>query len=124
MPHITIEHSANFSAKDIKDLGKNIINTMSKITEGNFSKDQCKARGQSFANFTIGDFDESNSTFLHITVKILEGRSAEVRQKLSQQILELTQNSFKDKFTAQRNDISVDVVEMEKETYRKLTLNN
>jgi 5-carboxymethyl-2-hydroxymuconate isomerase len=159
MPHIIIEHSADFSLDSIIDLQKEIQNIMASITEGNFDANQCKARSFLFNEYLVGDVNQENSSFIHITVKILAGRSLEVRKKLSEKIMEFTKKfhekllfspSQKDQLieTAhqiadvvsgvphpqfpmqnsdlanKRCDLSVDIVEMDKETYQKFRVGN
>ncbi|OFX11890.1 MAG: hypothetical protein A3G22_05650 [Alphaproteobacteria bacterium RIFCSPLOWO2_12_FULL_40_11] len=67
--------------------------------------------------------EHSTAAFLHITIKILSGRTLEARKKLSQNVIQFAEKFFKDlKITKNRCDISVDVVEMDRETYSKLRI--
>lgn len=157
MPHLVIEHSSDIKKSSIRALERDIQNIMASITEGNFDPDQCKARSFSFDEYLVGKPDESTSSFLHITIKILSGRTLEVRKILAQKVLqhakELYENlatspSKKDKIieiadqlvdavtgiphphlveqnselTNKRCDISVDIVEMDRDTYQKIRL--
>ncbi len=98
---------------------------MASITEGNFDPDQCKARSFSFDEYFVGRPDQSSSSFLHLTIKILSGRSAEVRKKLSIKSVELAEKFFLAlNLPSKRCDISVDIVEMDRETYQKISLQN
>ncbi len=152
MPHIIVEHSADIS--HISKLQKELPNILASITEGNFDADQCKCRAFAFDEYLVGKTDQKAASFLHITVKILAGRSPEVRKKAGQQIMEYAKKFFAElKFSpdqkaqiieagknladaitgiphvppmlentdlvGKRCDISVDIVEMEKETYQK-----
>jgi hypothetical protein len=66
-------------------------------------------------------YDGSN--FLHISIKILAGRAVEVRQKLASQSFEFVNNFYKNlKLSQKRCDISIDIIEMNRETYQKITL--
>lgn len=87
MPHLIIEHSADISPSAIQSLQKEIQNIMPSIAEGNFDADQCKCRGFSFDEYLVGKVNQEKSSFLHITIKILSGRSIEVRQQLATQTL-------------------------------------
>ncbi len=157
MPHIIIEHSANFSADNVQKLFPEIQNIMSSIKEGNFDLEQCKARAVSFDEYLVGSLNEEKSSFLHITIKILAGRSAEVRKKLAEMVMNYAKKSYEDSIfspsgadkiialseqvvdmisgapiassplqnsdlAGKRCDISVDIVEMERETYQKLRI--
>lgn len=120
MPHLIIEHSINIKPQSISVLEKQIQNLMGEV-EGNFDPDQCKCRSFAFDNYFVGKFDQTESSFIHITLKVLSGRSVEVRKNLAQKILHLVQQFYSDlNISNKRCDISVDTVEMERETYQKI----
>lgn len=54
MPHIIIEHSANFTKNSVDLMKKEIPQIMAKITEGDFDADQCKCRSHSFDEYLVG----------------------------------------------------------------------
>lgn len=119
MPHLIIEHSVNIDKNSIIVLQKEIQKIMH-IAEGNFDADQCKCRSFSFAEYLVGIPDQSTSSFVHITLKVLSGRTIAVRQNLSLQILEFSKKFFSGlNLVTKRCDISVDIVEMERDTYQK-----
>jgi len=159
MPHLIIEHSSDIKKSSIKSLGYAVQDIMALVTEGNFDPDQCKVRSHSFDEYLVGKPDQDTASFLHITIKILAGRTLEARKKLSEQTLQAakklyselaTTPSVKDHLVAvgnevaealagipqphlimqnsdfanKRCDISVDIVEMDKETYQKLRIEN
>ncbi len=120
MPHIIIEHSADFAKTFVNLMKQEIPQIMAKIVEGNFDSDQCKCRSQSYDEYLVGSLDHSSSSFLHITVKILSGRSLEAKKKLSEQLIEFAKISFERlKLGTERCDLSIDIVEMDRETYQK-----
>ncbi|MDX2082767.1 MAG: hypothetical protein SFV53_02125 [Rickettsiales bacterium] len=122
MPHLIIEHSADIKKDSAKILQQNIQSLMN-ASEGNFEADQCKARAFIFDDYFVGLPDQSNSSFIHITLKVLSGRSVEVKKNLAQKIVEFTKKFFDDlKITSKRCDISVDIVEMDRETYQKIRI--
>ena len=95
---------------------------MKKIVEGNFDPDQCKIRVITYENYIVG-LEENDENFIHISVKILAGRAVEVRQKLALQSFEFVNNFYKNlKLSQKRCDISIDIIEMNRETYQKITL--
>ena len=60
---------------------------------------------------------------MHISIKILAGRALEIRQKLASQSFEFANNFYKNlELSQKRCDISVDIIEMDRETYQKITL--
>ena len=122
MPHLIIEHSANISKNSIKSLEQAIQDIMNSV-EGNFDADQCKARAVSFDDYLVGRPDQSTSSFIHITLKALSGRSVEVKKNLAVKIAKFTNKFFIDlNLGSKRCDISVDIVEMDRETYQKIRI--
>jgi 5-carboxymethyl-2-hydroxymuconate isomerase len=124
MPHLLIEHSANIGINSIRSLEREIQNIMNGV-EGDFEADQCKCRSIAFDAYLIGLPDQSTASFIHITLKALSGRSIEIRRNLSQRILEFTHKFFLNlKLPTRRCEITVDIVEMERETYTKILIKN
>ncbi len=122
MPHIIVEHSSDISEKNIADFLPKIQQEMEKIQGGNFSVEACNSRTLSFKNYFIGAKNQEKSAFLHITIKILAGRSLEIKQELAQKIAKITGDFLKlQNITKDRTNLSVDIVDMEKETYQKIT---
>jgi len=122
MPHLIIEHSANIQKKSILSLEQAIQDIMNSV-EGNFDADQCKARAISFDDYLVGRPDQTTSSFIHITLKALSGRSVEIRKNLAAKISEFTSKFFIDlNLGSKRCDISVDIVEMERDTYHKIRI--
>ena len=122
MPHIIIETSKNILASESLKIGQEIQQIMKKIVEGNFDPDQCKIRVINYANYIVG-LEENDENFIHISIKILAGRAVEIRQKLASQSFEFVNNFYKNlEILQKRCDISVDIIEMDRETYQKITL--
>lgn len=120
MPHIIIEHSADIANSEIISLQES-IHQLLKTIEGNIDPDQCKLRALSFSEYFVGYPDQLSASFIHITFKLLLGRSLEVRKALSASIVELAQVFIKNQnLKSTRCDISVDIVEMNPETYQKI----
>jgi 5-carboxymethyl-2-hydroxymuconate isomerase len=122
MPHIIIETSKNILASESLKIGQEIQQIMEKIVEGNFDPDQCKIRVINYENYIVG-LEENDENFIHISIKILAGRAVEVRQKLASQSFEFVNDFYKNlKLSQKRCDISIDIIEMNRETYQKITL--
>ena len=122
MPHIIIETSKNILASESLKIGQEIQQIMEKIVEGNFDPDQCKIRVINYENYIVG-LEENDENFIHISIKILAGRAVEVRQKLASQSFEFVNDLYKNlKLSQKRCDISIDIIEMNRETYQKITL--
>jgi 5-carboxymethyl-2-hydroxymuconate isomerase len=124
MPHLIIEHSADIKKNSVKILEQEIQNIL-QSHEGNFSADQCKCRSFSFDDYLVGRHDQTTSSFIHITLKALSGRSIAIRETLSDKIATFTKQFFLNlNLTSKRCDISVDIVEMERSTYTKFCMEN
>ncbi len=122
MPHTTIEHSFKITEAQAADLLLQINQNIAK-NEGNFDITQCKARTLFCQNFVIGD-DVLEQDFAHITIKIMTGRSLEIRKSLAKNILKIVSDFFKEN-NLSKNPIalSVDVAELEREIYQKTVIN-
>jgi 5-carboxymethyl-2-hydroxymuconate isomerase len=111
MPHAIIEHS------DLSELGMTTAVLLDSVYEGMlastlFSTSDVKVRISPIGECRNGP---DNFTFIHVTVRILSGRSREQRQNLSQGILDQLAG-----LGSSAGSISVEVCEMERESYSKL----
>jgi len=124
MPHIIAEFSADFSVELAQDLAKKVQQHFIELAyEGNFDVNQCKFRFLSFNNYFVGLNNHDKASFVHLTIKILTGRTIEVQKKLTELCLQSLQEIYLTKCHKNRIDFSVDLIEMVKETYQKTTIN-
>jgi 5-carboxymethyl-2-hydroxymuconate isomerase len=159
MPHIIIEHSSDFKDSLILDLSKAIQQVMQSITKGNFDLSQCKGRNFSFDSYLVGSCNQNNSSFIHVTIKILAGRDVEIKKELAQKTFNLLRKFYgevatnlslgdrlleigefvadaisgvphiqdltnNNKFAGKMCDLSLDIVDMEREFYQKMRIEN
>jgi len=111
MPHCIIEYS--------KDLEKTIDPSqlltavyLGALSSKLFASDDIKSRTLSFEHFQCGTI---KSSFVHVTTKILSGRTLEQRTMLSNSILaELRNLDFSS------TSLTVEVVDIEKASYAKI----
>ncbi len=122
MPHTIIEHSFVISKKQIDSLFLKVNQNIAK-NEGNFDISQCKARNIFCQNFLVAD-GSLGQDFVHITIKIMQGRSLEIRQNLAENLLKIV-TEFLQENNLSENPIalSVDIVEIEKAIYQKTVVN-
>lgn len=119
MPHLIIEHSSDIHSKPITALQQDIQKIMS-CSEGSFTIEACKTRAFSFGNYFVGILNQEDASFIHITLKILAGRSVEAKKALSDKIMAYCHQFITDlKLRSKRCDISVDIVDMDSATYGK-----
>ena len=129
MPHLTIEHSLELENNLKESLASTIIEIFANQKEGGFDADQCKVRFIAFDQYLVGYLNQDKADFIHLTVRIMEGRAQEIKNKLAIDFSSLLQDFFKDLIknnkikNKSRCDISVDVVDMDKSSYQKYRFN-
>jgi 5-carboxymethyl-2-hydroxymuconate isomerase len=118
MPHTIVEHSLPIFKPQIDKLLLK-LNQKIALSEGNFDISQCKARAVFCENFVIAD-NSKPQDFLHITTKIMAGRSLENRKKLAENLLLVAGDFLKEQKLSQHPiALSVDIAQMDKEIYQK-----
>ncbi len=113
MPHVIIEYSDILEAQVTR---KNLVNTIHQTVEdtGLFSPEDIRSRTQSFDKFRLGVTQHS---FLHITIKLLAGRTDEQKLKLTQSVLQAMQSlSLTDVL------VSCECVDIHKASYQQMIL--
>lgn len=108
MPHIILEH--NLSAQDLED--ETLINTICKKLHRKLSQQETvklesiKTRSIEVSNLIFAD-NLKKVTFAHVQLKLLAGRSEELKKKMSEALLEVLQNEIPG------GSLSVEVLELE-----------
>ena len=110
MPHIVMEYSANLSEQVSSTKLLNALH-QTVVDSGLFSPEAVKARSVAFSDYVL---PEGADTFAHVTVAILNGRTIEQRQGLSEAVFARLQAAL-----PKDAKLSVTIHEMEKETYKK-----
>ena len=129
MPHLTIEHSLELENNLKESLASTIIEIFANQKEGGFDADQCKIRFSIFDQYLVGYLNQDKADFIHLTVKIMQGRTQEIKNKLTIDLSSLLQDFFKDLIknnkikNKSRCDISVDIIDMDKFSYQKYRFN-
>lgn len=123
MPHTTIEHSFEISTSKLEEIFSAINSTIAK-NDGNFDIANCIAKSINMPNFMAANGSEKID-FIHITIKILQGRSVEIRKNLAENINKVVAD-FLGKNSLSKNPIKlgVEVNEIEKEIYQKSLIKN
>lgn len=113
MPHCIIEYSIDLEQEnDFKEVTKLINKT---IEDSNlFDNKTIKTRTFVSSNYLIGGLSKS---FIHITVKLLEGRTKEQKQTLATELLKTASEIFKS-----TNDITVEITDLNPNFYFKRTV--
>lgn len=111
MPHIIAEHSEGLSAP-VKDLLSQLHNSLA--GQNTVSLEAIKTRALPIYHAVIGN-GEAQTEMLHITLKLLPGRSDELKKKMAQDLFDLARAAIPD----EKSSISVEVMELHKESYTK-----
>jgi 5-carboxymethyl-2-hydroxymuconate isomerase len=122
MPHCILEYSDNVTeAYEILEALAELHNELEKT--GLFNIEDVKSRAQYYDDCYIGDGNPDNA-FIHLKVSILKGRPVEVRQHLSNHLLEFLKVHFSASLSELNCQISVEISEMDSETYTKTSSQN
>lgn len=110
MPHIVIEY-----ARHIKDINPKSLLSVAydAAAESGLFADvyDIKVRAMAYEDYSVG---QTNDTFIHITVKLLQGRSDEQKASLTQHILDKVMAL---NYTVE--NISVEAVDIHTKAYSK-----
>ena len=112
MPHIQIEYSDNIKIQITNQLFNNIITLLSNFA--NINPDNCKCKIYKVKKYYLQS--KINTKFIHLHIKILEGKSEKNINKIGEESIKLLQVFFKSKF---KNNIqySVEIQEIKKSRY-------
>jgi 5-carboxymethyl-2-hydroxymuconate isomerase len=118
MPHCVLEYSGNVLEKrDFTSFFQGLHQLL--VHSGLFGLSDIKSRVVCCREFRVGDGDPSLS-FIHLSLYILSGRAREVRQALADRLLAFLKEEFAESCKPLNCEMTVDVREMDRETYRKL----
>ena len=116
MPHISLQyHHLNDKTQDFRSFFHQLHSLLNQ-TAGVKTED-CKSRVIPVSDATVGT-GPGDQDFVHLEIRLLEGRSAEVKQLIGDRVLEL----LKEKFGGAKNpstQISVEIVDMARTGYFK-----
>jgi len=111
MPHCVIEYSAQaadcYPVADLIEAAQ-----LAMIGSGLFGGDDVKTRSVRYDDFVTGNGAEA---FAHLTIRILSGRTQQQRIALSECVVGRLSEQF-----PELEEITVEIREMERESYRKV----
>ncbi len=117
MPHLILEYSDNLEMPVVaEEIFKPLHTALVEFPPIKLA--DIKSRAIPCENYYIGA-GTPESVFIHLTVKILTGRSLEERRRMSQRMLGLLEAFFAGAMVKQPCDITVDICEMERQSYGK-----
>jgi 5-carboxymethyl-2-hydroxymuconate isomerase len=118
MPHLTVEYSSNLPLFDV-DVALLALN-QSLVASGQFEEGDIKSRAIQMGSFLIGT-STTGGAFVHVKLAILSGRSVEIKQELSKNLLGALQAvcSWPPALQVQ---LCVEVQEIERQSYAKTSI--
>lgn len=119
MPHLHLEYSDNLKQLDVETTLLRLNHAL--VGSGQFAQElDIKARAQAFSHFRVG-VAPVDRAFACVRLALLSGRSAEVKQQLSSSLLEVLKEAVRDASGLQVQ-LSVEVIDMDRESYVKVLL--
>ena len=117
MPHLHLEYSDNLQHIEIKPL---LVASHQALFNAGYVSDpnDLKSRAIMQQDYVIGLNVVRDQAYVHAKVSLLSGRSVEVRQEISELVLDVMQQ-----YIAAQPDLKiqlcVEIIEMPKQTYSK-----
>jgi 5-carboxymethyl-2-hydroxymuconate isomerase len=119
MPHLTLEYTNNVGSEidfhEIFTAFHGILVDVGSIDIGN-----CKSRAILLDDYLIGA-GSPKGAFVHLEVRLLEGRSVDVKREMGSRFLELLGEYFATPLAKSELQITVQIMEMQKDGYFKLS---
>lgn len=116
MPHITLEYSSNVREKVDGSVLNRLITALSE--SGPYLMEDTKARIISYDRFQVAE-GESDRAFVHLTLRILEGRTQEMIESAAKALKGVLEDTFKGSKESMRLSLTIEVIEMPKRLYFK-----
>jgi len=118
MPHLTLEYTDNIEQSiDSKALFSQIHRMLADV--GGVKIAHCKSRLRSVDSFYISE-GSKGAGFVHLDLRLLAGRSLQLKQELGSTALEILGRYFAAALETLDLQITVSVLDIERETYFKI----
>lgn len=119
MPHCILEYSNNL----VEENDNHTRETLAQIhqvvmSSGLFKANDIKVRSQQYDIYHIGNAKPQNA-FIHLKIQILSGRELAARKALCSDVTKYLRERYKNSVNELDCDITVEVSEIERETYSK-----
>jgi 5-carboxymethyl-2-hydroxymuconate isomerase len=115
MPHLTLEYTSNLP-RDIA--AQELFGRLHRILAdvGGIDIRNCKSRAVGRDAFLVGD-GRDEAGYVHLDVRILEGRTPAVKQEVGRQILHALRDAYR--ADASEMQVTVEIRDMPKDHYFK-----
>jgi 5-carboxymethyl-2-hydroxymuconate isomerase len=117
MPHVVLEYSDNLL--DRPDLGRLLLEIHEALlATGAFARDDIKSRAIRHDTYAVAD-GAAGRGFVAVEVRILEGRSDEVKAAAADGVLAALERAFPESLARQPVGFSVEIRDMDRASYRR-----
>lgn len=111
MPHCTVEYTNNIENQlNIKEILQDINDSLISH-EGLFSANGIRSRAVMLTDYKIGD-GQGNNAFIHVSVKIAAGRTAEAKQAVQEHLFSTLKKSVGKIETDKKIALSLELSEL------------
>ena len=114
MPHLQLEYTKNIQTIINPILFEQLFSILNKVAD--ISLANCKSRSIQINDYQIGSGTHKIG-FVHLEIKILEGREKEIRNQIGRESMEIMRSYFKEYTTKCNIQYSIEILEMKKEDY-------
>ena len=125
MPQITLQFTDNIkSLPKFNELFSEVHAAINAIA--GIKIENCKSKAIQIERYYIG-VGTNNKGFIHLEVKILEGRTAEIKSEMGKSLLQILKNKFKESISSLDLQITIEIIDILKNCYYKYpegTFNN
>ncbi len=119
MPHIILEHSTNIVEKpDFATLFSRMHSVL--MDAGVFKLDDIKSRVHPCETYYLAD-GNANNAFVHVEFGVFSGRSLEIQNQVGERFMAILAETFNDSLHERNCVVSLEIREMNRETYRKVS---
>ena len=125
MPQITLQFTDNIkSLPKFNELFSEVHMAINAIA--GIKIENCKSKAIQIERYYIG-VGTNNKGFIHLEVKILEGRTAEIKSEMGKSLLQILKHKFKESISSLDLQITIEIIDILKNCYYKYpegTFNN
>lgn len=118
MPQIKLEYTSNIKIELDKE--QLLLQIHKSISESGIDINNCKSRLIKIDDFLVGE--NKLNKFVHLEVKILEGREQSVKNEIGNNLLNLLSDYFKEAGNNKSLQITVELMDIQKNSYYKSVL--
>jgi 5-carboxymethyl-2-hydroxymuconate isomerase len=117
MPHLTLEYSSNVRVdKDLVTLFTGLHDILEQT--GGVRRGNCKSRARPVDAFLVGA-GSARDAFVHLDIRLLNGRTVDVRQRIAQQARQALTAWFETSLKSLDLQVTVEVREIDRRFYAK-----